>query len=83
MKASVSVGGRPKKGDARSTHNWVGDLKLKATDDGDQFFLAAINRAFFGGANLAKGLKRALLAEAKRCEKDHHKAIKRRESLNE
>ena len=57
MKASVSVGGRPTKGDTRTTWNWVGKLHLDATVDGDQFLLAAINRAMFGNEDEAKALR--------------------------
>ena len=54
---------------------------MKATEVGDEFLLAAINRAFFGSDNSAKGLRKALIAEAKRCEKDHQKIVKSLESL--
>jgi len=76
MKASVSVGGRPKKGDCRTTWNWVGKLDMKATVDGDQFLLAAINRAMFGNEDEAKALRKALIAEGDRCQRDHEKRVK-------
>ena len=77
MKASVSVGGRPTKGDTRTTWNWVGKLHLIATVDGDQFLLAAINRAMFGNDDEAKALRKALIAEGKRCQQDHNKRAKK------
>ena len=76
MKASVSVGGRPKKNDVRTVWNWVGDLKLKGTVDGDQFILAAINRALFGNEHDAKALRKSLIAEAKRCQQEHNQRVK-------
>lgn len=66
----------PVKNDNRTTWNWVGKLEIKATVDGDQFFLAAINRALFGNADEAKALRRSLVAEAKRCQKDHFERVK-------
>jgi hypothetical protein len=73
MKADVSVGAKPTKNDRRDVRNWVGKLNLRATVDGDEFILAAINRAMFGPEDQAKQLRRSLIAEAKRCYRDHVK----------
>jgi len=76
MKANVSVGVKPTKNDTRDVCNWVGKLNLRATEDGDEFILAAINRALFGPERKAKLLRRYLIAEAKRCYRDHCKVNK-------
>lgn len=73
MKGNTSVGGRPRAGfDCR---NYVGRLSLTGQDDFEAFLLAAVARALFGSPDEAKPLRRALIAEAKRCEKDHHRLL--------
>ena len=76
MRSKISVGGRPKKNDDRHLRNYVGKFDLSADDDFDAFILAALYRAIFGGEDSAKALKRSMIAEAKRCEKDHNSRIK-------
>lgn len=75
MNGDISVGGRPLKNDRRSTDVWVGRMTLKATEDHDPFILAAIGRALFGGEKSAKALKRSIIAEAKRCQRDYEGAL--------
>lgn len=83
MKGKASVGQRPTKGDCRSVYNWCGKLDLKATNDSDPFVLAAIYRALFGNPDEANGLRRALLVEAKRCDMDHFKRVKKHKQESE
>lgn len=69
MKSQISIGGRPRTNDPRRLHNWVGQMSLKATQDGDQFIFAAFYRALTGTAS--DGFRQALEAEAKLCLADH------------
>ena len=73
MKANVSVGAKPTKNDRRDVRNWVGRLDLRATVEGDEFILAAMYRALFGAEDQAKQLRKALIAEAKRCFRDQNR----------
>lgn len=77
MDGKASVGGRYKKGDVRSVHNYCGVLNLKASRVSDPFYLAAIYRAFFGNENEASALREALIDEAQRCEADHMERAKK------
>lgn len=65
MKGDFRVGGKPTKGDPRDARNWCGKASLVATNDGDQFLLAAIYRALFGNESECRALRRSLVAEAK------------------
>jgi len=42
MIKKASVGGRHLKGDNRCVHSWVGNLHLKAEEEGQQYILAAL-----------------------------------------
>lgn len=76
VKASVSVGGRPTKGDVRSLHNWVGKLSVTATSEGDQYILAAINRILFGGKlPECEEARDMLIKLAEKCRDDHFAAM--------
>ena len=77
MNVSVNVGGRHRKGDPRSSNNWVGVLKLEATREGEQFLLAALGRLFIGGGKGMQALEKALEVVAKKCLQDHRKREKR------
>lgn len=76
MKANASVGCKPTKHDHKEVRNWTGKLSLTATEQGDQFVLAAIYRAFFGNDDECKRLRDALAVEAKLCYRDHMKTVK-------
>jgi hypothetical protein len=80
MKGSVSIGGRPQKGDSRSLHNWVGKFHITATQAADPFILAALNRALFGSKTEAVELRKAVIKEALKCQKDHEKAQAKRDA---
>jgi len=69
MKIDATVGGPARRKDPRDLRNWVGSMKLKATQEGEQFLLAAIYHALRGqGSNR---LRDALTAEAKTLLKQH------------
>ena len=76
MRSKVSVGGRHRKNDDRHLQNYVGKLELTADDDADAFLFAAIYRAFHGREDQARALRRSIIAEARRCEKDHNEVVK-------
>lgn len=71
MNISASIGDRHRKNDPREMHSWIGKLDLKATQEGEQFLLAALYKALQGEAS--KTLTNALRAEAKKCLKEHRK----------
>ena len=76
MKAEVKVGGRRVNKDPRNLHNWVGKLEVKATREGDQFILAAVYRALFGGNDKAVELREAIANEAEKCRDAHREREK-------
>jgi hypothetical protein len=74
MKTNAKVGGRRTKGDCRDVFNWTGSLSLKATNEGDQFWLAAVYRLLTGRAS--GDAEAAMSAVAKQCERDYQAMCK-------
>lgn len=49
MKTSVSIKGRPKKGDMRSLHVWCDEMHMRAECEEEAFVLAALYRMLIRG----------------------------------
>lgn len=79
MKGKCSAGRTPPKGENRSVWYWCDNVQLKATSPEDPFILAALYRALFGNEDEANALRKAIAAEAKRCEKDYISRNKKQE----
>lgn len=72
MKADARVGGQRKRSDRRDVRNWCGRLNLQATNNGDQYILAAFYRAVAGQAS--DEFYAAIDRESSAC-LDDHKAV--------
>ena len=77
MKGEAKVGGRRTKNDPRELRSWVGKLTLEATQEGEQFILAALYNLIFHGEG-SQALRNALKRSAKGYLKVHQKREKER-----
>ncbi len=74
MNIDAKVGGGLAANDHRDVQNWTGDLRLRATTEGDPFWIAAIYRLLRG--NVPEAAEDAMKEVAKQCLRDHNAACK-------